>query len=244
LTTASGIKKEIQKLSPDTAMVELYSIDLNPLGVNTIYYFTPGTISGTSVVFNGITYTPIPVETDGYEYNGEGKLQRPRLKVSNINHSLLASVIGYNDLVGARITRRRTFVKYLDGQASANPTEQLSKDIFIIERKTKQNKFELEFELVSSLDTEDKQIPAKQVLESCTHRYRCYSGGAFDYTDVYDCTYRGASYFTAAGATTANPAEDNCGRRLKDCKLRFGLLVPLPYGGFPNVAKFSVNYKK
>jgi lambda family phage minor tail protein L len=242
MTTHSGIKTNIQQLAPDSALVELYSIDLSPLGTNTTYYFTDGNLNGDLVYFNTIAYTPIPVESEGFEFDGQGKLPRPKLRISNINSSLVASIIGYDDLVGARVIRRRTFVKYLDDQPSADPTAQFPRDIYYIERKTRQTKFDIEFELISAIDLENVYLPRKQVLESCTHRYRFYDGSAFDYTDI-TCPYNGASYFTDNGAVTADPAEDNCGRRLKDCKLRFGLLAPLPYEGFPNVAKFDVNYR-
>lgn len=242
MSTNADIKQEIQKLSPDSAIVELYSIDLNPLGQNTIYYFTPGNINGNSVVFNGITYTPIPVTAEGFEHDGQGKLPRPHLRVSNINAALLTAIVGYDDLVGARVIRRRTFQKFLDGQPSADPTAQFPRDIFYIERKVKQNKFEIEFELISSIDLENVEIPRKQVLESCTHRYRYWDGAAWNYDDV-TCPYVDSTCYTDAGVLTLTESEDNCGRRIFDCKKRFGTTAPLPIEAFPNVSKFPVNYK-
>lgn len=239
--TDEAIKKDIQNLTPG-ALVELFTIDLSPIGQSTTYRFTPGNIDGELIVYNGINYIPFPVETEGFEFNSEGKLPRPIIRVSNINNTLLGSVVTYNDLVGCRLVRRRTFTKYLDGQPAADPTAQLPYDVFYFNRKTRQNKFLIEFELVSALDVEGVYIPKKQCLESCTHRYRIYVDGAFDYTDV-TCPYNSATYFKDSGASTLVPAEDNCGRRLNDCKIRFGLVVPLPYEGFPNIAKFDVNFR-
>lgn len=239
--TNQKIKSDIQKLTPGS-LVELYTIDLSPIGQSTTYRFTPGNIGEDNIVFNGITYISFPVECEGFEYNAEGKMPRPTIRVSNINNSLLGAVITYNDLVGCTLTRRRTFTKYLDGQPTSDPNAQLPYDIFYFNRKTRQNKFMIEFELISALDVEGVYLPKKQCLESCTHRYRVYVDSAFNYTDV-TCPYTASVYFTDGGASTVNASEDNCGRRLNDCKLRFGIVAPLPYEGFPNIAKFDVNFR-
>jgi lambda family phage minor tail protein L len=55
------------------------------------------------------------------------------------------------------------------------------------------------------------------------------------------CPYQGASYFNDAGDITEEPSEDSCGRRLRDCKLRFGSVSPLPFDGFPNIKRFMRN---
>lgn len=241
MPTNETIKKDIQNLTPGQ-LIELYTIDLSPIGISTTYRFTPGNIDGGFITYNGIIYINFPVETEGFETNSEGKMPRPLIRVSNVNMTLLGAVVNYNDLVGCKLIRRRTFSQYLDGQPSADPDAQFPIDVYYINRKTKQNKLQIEFELVSILDVEGKVLPAKKCLESCTHRYRIYVDGSWDRTDV-TCPYNEEIYFTDSGATTANPLEDNCGRRLYDCKLRFGTQSPLPYEGFPNIAKFDVNFK-
>jgi len=239
--TNEKIKKDTENLRPGS-LIELYTIDLSPIGISTTYNFTTGSIDGDLVRMNGISYSALPVEVEGFEYNSEGKLPRPLLRITNIKNSLLGAVILNNDLVGSIFIRRRTFMKYLDGFPTADPNAQFPIDIFYFNRKTKQNKFLIEFELISSLDVENIYLPKKQCLESCTHRYRVYIDGEFDYVDV-TCPYTAAVYFNDSGATTVKPEEDNCGRRLNDCKLRFGIVAPLPYEGFPNIAKFDVNFR-
>ena len=50
------------------------------------------------------------------------------------------------------------------------------------------------------------------------------------------CPYTGSACYTKNGETTT-AANDDCGRRLSDCVLRFGQENPLPYGGFPGLAR-------
>jgi lambda family phage minor tail protein L len=234
MTTNATIKTKIQTLVPGQ-LVELYN--LISIDEATTYNFCNGVMdTGAMVAFGGVNYSPLPVESEGWEQTGEGKLPRPTIRVSNITGVLQSEVNNSNDLVGWTLTRRRTFYQYLDGGSSPDPTAQFPVDTYIVDRKTKQNSSIIEWELVAALDIENIQIPRKQALSSCTHRYRNYVGAAFVYTDV-TCPYTGASYFTDAGAATT-AANDNCGRRLRDCKLRFGTTAILPYEGFPNIKKF------
>jgi lambda family phage minor tail protein L len=239
----------VQKLTPGQ-LIELFTIDLTPIGEPTTYSFCSGIMDdGTIVAFGGVNYSPLPVESEGWEQTGEGKLPRPIIRLSNITGVFLSIIQQYNDLVGAILTRRRTFYRYLDGQVNANPSAQFPIDRFIIDRKTKHNKIQLEFELVSDLDIENVYLPRKQAMSLCTHRYRNYVNGAFiDHTtdpDDISCPYVEARYYNDAGGTEALPVNDNCGRRLLDCKLRYpqvGANKPaLPYQGFPNIRRFTSN---
>ena len=66
------------------------------------------------VIWQGNRYSAFPIEAEGFEWSGQGSIPKPTLTVANIT-SLLSSVIGsYDDLVGSKVTRRRTFAKYLD----------------------------------------------------------------------------------------------------------------------------------
>jgi phage-related protein len=103
------------ELLSTTALIELFEIDATALGVPSILYFHNGlNILSASVVFNGITYQGFPISVTGYEYKVKEALPRPTLKMANVTGAVTALVLGYNDLVGAKVTRRRTFGKYLD----------------------------------------------------------------------------------------------------------------------------------
>ena len=235
MTTNATIKTQIQKLMPGQ-LVELYNLVSKDQA--TTYNFCNGTMdNGDAVEFNNVVYSPLPVEADGWENTGEGKLPRPKIRVSNVTGVLQAEVLANNDLVGWTLTRRRTFYQYLDGGSSPDPTAQYPLDVYIVDRKTRQNNVIIEWELVAALDIENIMIPKKQALGTCTHRYRNYVDSAFSYVGV-TCPYTAAVYFNDAGGTEALPGDDNCGRRLRDCKLRFGSTAILPFEGFPNIKRF------
>ena len=88
------------------------------------------------------------------------------------------------------------------------------------------------------MDQEGRKLPGRQVLkDACTHIYRFPDGmGDFDYTNA-TCPYVGTDYFEATGASTNDPALDKCGKKLSDCRLRFGQHGVLPTRAFPGVAR-------
>lgn len=119
------IKQDIQKLEPG-ALLELFDIDATALG-GTINRFHAGTNSlRTAVVWQGNTYNPWPIDATGFDISGKGQLPTPHLKVANIGGLVTALALAYDDLIGAKVTRRRTFAKYLD---AANFIEQPALDI-------------------------------------------------------------------------------------------------------------------
>jgi len=239
MATNTTIKTQIQKLVPGQ-LVELFNL-VSPDG-NTSYNFCNGTTnSGTMVAFGGVEYSPVPVDADGWEMSGDGKLPRPKIKVSNVLGVLQAEVASSNDLVGWILTRRRTFYEYLDDSSSPDPSAQFPIDTYIVDRKTKQNREIIEWELASALDIEEIKIPGKMAMGTCTHRYRNYIDGAFvdiSNDETVTCPYVAATYYNDSGGVEALPGDDNCGRRLRDCKLRYGTVAILPFEGFPNIKRF------
>lgn len=94
--------------------IELYTLDLTPIGGTTLY-FTPNTIAGTlPIYFGGNQYTPLPITGSGWETSMDGAAPQPSLKVSNVTKFIQAYLTTYKDMVGARVTRTQTFDKYLD----------------------------------------------------------------------------------------------------------------------------------
>ena len=78
-------------------MVILFKVDASTIKDSSGSYvgilrFTPGPIGGSSVVFDGETYTPVPVESSGFEWNGKGAFPQPRLKISNVNLAVTAQI--------------------------------------------------------------------------------------------------------------------------------------------------------
>ncbi len=66
------------------------------------------------IVWQGDVYTSFPVEADGFEWSGKGSIPRPTLTVANITSYLSGILDTYEDLIGSKVTRKRTFAKYLD----------------------------------------------------------------------------------------------------------------------------------
>lgn len=226
-----SIQTDIQSLSTD-ALVELFVVDATPLG-GTLYRFHAGTnqLNG-SVVWQGETYPAMPIEVEGFEYTGQGKLPRPIMKVQNVDGIIGALCDTYDDLIGAVVTRKRTFVKYLDAvnfpggvNATADPTAVFPDDVYSINRKSSHTKLVIEFELTSSFDIQGVMLPRRQIIQhTCLWVYRSA-----------ECSYAGAPVATIDDVPTANPALDLCGKRVASCKLRFGEHGVLPFGGFPGV---------
>lgn len=225
------IDSDIQKLSPG-AVISLYVLDATALG-GAVTRFHPGTNElKSSVVWQGATYSPFPIEADGFEWSGKGTLPRPTIKVANVDRLVGALVRDYADLVGAKVTRKRTLVKYLDAvnftggvNPDANPNAHFADEVYFIERKASENKIFIEFELTASWDVQGVMLPRRQAIQNvCGWSYRSA-----------ECGYAGGAVADINDAPTTVLANDKCGKRLASCKLRFGAYAELPFGGFPGV---------
>jgi len=190
---------ELQKSNPSN-IVELFQLELNTTmhGVSQTYYFHNGTNenNNSNLVFNNIQYTRMPIEADGFEYNGK-QTPRPTLKISNILGTITTILLTLpQGLEGAKVTRIRTLERYIDhvnflgGQilletgsniiqengsaineeSGNNPhgtpdsTATFDTQIFLIDRKSAENRVEVEFELAASSDVHGVRLPKRQVL--------------------------------------------------------------------------------
>lgn len=224
-----GINGEIQKLSP-TAIVELFEIDATAIGGDVMRFHAGTNELRQNVVWQGNTYTAFPMQATGFDYSGNGQLPRPKLIMSNIGGAMTLLVLTYEDLLGAKVTRRRTLVRYLDAvnftsgvNPIADPTAEFPVDIFYIDRKAGETRDIVEFELASSFDMAGVKLPRRQIVQNvCTWRYR-----------GTECGYSGTNYFDANDAAVGSLALDKCGKRLSSCKARFGAYNQLPFGSFP-----------
>lgn len=227
------IAAELQKLE-HTAVVELFELDATVLG-GAQYYFHAGTNElRAPVVWQGQTYTPFPVQADGFEASHDGPLPRPRLRVANINGLIGAVNRDYRNLQGATLTRRRTLVKFLDAvnfaggvNPSADPDAGYPDDVWLIDRKSHQDAEFVEYELGSPIDVASVKLPRRQIIARiCGWAYR-----------GTECGYTGGPVAKADDTATSNPALDMCGHRLASCRLRFGVGAELPFGGFPGAGQ-------
>lgn len=220
---------ELQKPGP-SPLVELFELDLTVLG-DIVYYFHAGTNQIAQPVFwQGIEYAPFPVEADGFDKAGQGTQVRPTIRVANVSQDISALCRAFDDLIGGKITRRRTFLKYLDAvnftggmNPTADPTVEFPDEIWFVNRKAEENDIFITFELASAFDAAGKQLPGRQcIANTCTWLYR-----------GPECGYAGG-FVDINGNATADASLDVCSKALATgCKPRFGAFAVLPYGGFP-----------
>lgn len=223
------IQQDLQKLAPGQ-LVELFELDCTTVGGDVLRFHNGSNELNGDVVFNGLTYTAYPIQARGFEFSGKGQLPRPSLTVANVTGLLGALVRTYEDLVGCKLTRRRTMVKYLDAvnftggvNPTADPTAQLPEDVYFIDRKSTENKLVIEFELAAAFDIAGVQLPRRYIVQNvCAFKYR---GG--------ECGYTGTAYFDSSDQPVGSASLDVCGKRLSSCKARFGEYAGLPFGGFP-----------
>ena len=237
------IAADIQVLTPGDE-VKLFELDVRPLGGDLLRFH--GYKNLAPIVWAGESYVPWSIEAEGFERDGRGSLPTPTLRVGNIGMTSEGVVIPgmitslcrqFDDLVGCRFTYIRTLGKYLDavnfpgGNPTANPSEEMPREIWIVECKTSATATTVEFELRSALDFQNQKIPGRQILaNSCGWLTR---GG---YRGPY-CGYTGQAMFDLDDNPVTDPVMDKCAGRLVSCKLRHGEFNELPYGGQPAADK-------
>ena len=163
-------------------------------------------ITKSKIAWKGQSYIPAPILADGFETSAKGTLPKPRLTIyasedAITEFSILKNQINLGELIGAKITRIRTFAKYLDEENfiafpshvtkgdiipaqphdeadvpdgfDPDPNAEFPRDIFYIDRKSQDTKQVLEFELSSAIDIENVKIPYRRVVQgSCQWQYR------------------------------------------------------------------------
>ena len=227
-----------QSLTPD-ARITLYELDLTPVGDTDIRRFSTSSNVGSTVGFGGEVYTVVNLKSSGFELKSQGAASRPTVKIANAGSLVSALAQEFGDLRGMKFTRIQTFRRFLDDGAEPDGTAWLTRDEYFINRRVASNRVFVEYELVSVLDQEGKVLPGRQCMRDyCSHLYRVWDPVAvdFDYTKA-TCPYVDALYFTRKGVSTSDPTLDDCGRKLSDCRKRFGQFGILPTRAFPGMAK-------
>lgn len=235
MTATTPITAAVQSLTPGT-LVDLFRLDARPLGGG-LYHFTPS--AAHPLRFGGTEYAPVGIEAEGFELTGTGSLPTPKLRITNVTRVLAALVATAGDLLGADVVRLRTLADYLDDGPDPDPGMHFPADVYRVERLATFSPALIEWELSAALDQEGRKLPGRQVLrDACTHRYRRFDPdtGAFDYTAA-TCPWTGTPYRDAAGAVVGDAVRDACGKRLSDCRARFGQGVALPTRAFPAVGR-------
>jgi len=200
------INKELSSIEPDT-LIELFEIDFSSLqnhidmiklrdnlnlGSEPIYRFHAGKNSSNPIYWRDNGYQPLPIEIEDLETKSDGTLPRPKISILNTGGLLSKIVSSNDDFVGCRVTRIRTFAKFLDGQNYQNrgtnesgenpfgrsdPRAQMAEDIFFINRKIAETSQVIQFELATALELGQTRLPGRTVIANyCTWKYRCSIG--------------------------------------------------------------------
>lgn len=224
---------DIQTLQPGE-YVELFVLDARPItggGAGDILRFHGYTQIGP-IWWQGQQYDPWPIQADGFKLDPEQPAM-PTLQAGNVGGRMTALCLAYQDLVGARLTRRRTLGKYLDaanfpgGNPTADPDQEIPPELWFIERRSAEDKTQVTWELASPMDFGGKQLPGRQIIANV-----CSWLAIGGYRGPY-CGYTGPAVALADDTPTDDPELDRCGGRLTSCRLRFGQTGELSYGSFP-----------
>ena len=220
---ARNIAKEAISLE-SSSVVTLYEIDASELDAvrdlgtealseSVLRFHNIEVLNQTVIYFKGDAYHPIPIITDGFEMSSTGSLPRPTITFTSIkaiqnlednNHfaSLKKAILELNNLIGAKVTRLRTYVKFLDstntsisgvGQHTTSSNPEFPREIYFVERKVAEDKASMQFELASVIDMETFQLPSRLCLANrCPWTYRgegcCYEFKTAGSADAHGAT--------------------------------------------------------
>lgn len=246
-----SLNSDYQKLEPGN-VIRLFDVDGTAFGVADVLRFhahniahTPDEITAAggdedklpakSIWWQGQEYKPWPCEIEGIETATDGTSAQPTLSVANLDSSITALCLAYDDLLQAKVTIHDTLAQYLDaanypeGNPAADPQQEKLK-VFYIDAKDSETNEVVAFKLSSPMDLQGLMIPTRQLHSLCTwcirNKYRSGDG----------CDYAGARCFDKHNNPVDDPSLDECSGTLTACKLRFGDGNELPFGGFPGTS--------
>ncbi|MEK6884381.1 MAG: phage minor tail protein L [Nanoarchaeota archaeon] len=239
-SSLKNLHSEIFSLQPSTVIV-LFEIDLSDIlfdngligeineanEAERIFRFHNNIkLLNTSIIWQGKTYIAAPIKAENFELNARGTLPIPKLSIVSQSDGIVILAVLKNqintlgDIIGARVTRRRTLLKYLDAantfegkltipNPSPDPNAEFPRDVYFIERKSFESGTHIEYELASILDIENVQLPNRLVLNSrCVWNYR--GEGCLYESDALrdDDTHGTASLLPSSAPPIANEKDE------------------------------------
>ncbi|MBE5251722.1 phage minor tail protein L [Mixta mediterraneensis] len=246
-----SLNSDYQKLEPGN-LVRLFEVDGSAFDLPDVLRFHAYNIPHTeaeiiaaggdetklpakSVWWQGQEYKAWPCQITGIEASTTGSSAQPKLTVANLDGSITALCLAYDDMLQAKVSIHDTLAQYLDavnfaeGNASADPTQEKLK-VFYIDSKSSETKTQVEFTLSSPMDLQGLMIPTRQLHSLCTW---CIRG---KYRSGDGCDYAGTRYFDKFNNPVDDPSLDECSGTLTGCKLRFGEDEEVSFGGFPGTS--------
>lgn len=225
LDSNKKIASEYRRFSP-SSIVTLFEIDLEGLLIDTGEVYDQQTrhdavfrfhnnlkLFKQDIIWRGQIYRALPIKAEGFESTTRGALPVPRITIFS-NDEFAPHLLDFrgqlkklDDLIGGKVTRIKTFSKYLDEanfftrvagvktpfgnierivpeDFEPDPLAEFPREVYFIERKSAENRSGIEFELSSAIDFENIKLPRRVVLATmCNAPYRgegClyeYAGG-------------------------------------------------------------------
>lgn len=225
------IQKDLQSLTPGT-IIDMYEVDPSIYGLGLLRYSPFTNEKGEDIIWQGQVYYRMPVMVEGYKKTSQGTLARPTMTIANVGGMISAFLRTCNNLLGAKVTRRRTLARYLDAanfvsgvNVTADPNVRFPDEVYYIDRKAGENPQAVTLELAVSWDVTGVKLPLRQVIrDTCQWQYR-----------DSDCGYSGPPVAKIDDTPTDDPILDRCSKHMTGCKLRWGANAQLPASFFPAV---------
>ena len=186
---------DTSKQAINSGYLEFYELQLGTGTVNTLFFHDGKNENTENITYQGNTYIALPIILTGVEVKGDGAIARPTLTVANVESILKsqskfktamratdpawnAEVDGepvtntdfeIDDLIGSKLTRRRTLEKYL----TSNPPIEFPKDEYIIDRIQQKTNLIVVFELAAPFDLAGIRVPGRTVVgKYCPWKYQ------------------------------------------------------------------------
>jgi len=214
------INAEFMSLTP-SALVELFVIDTTeiegnklPISEQTMYLHNHVTTDLTPVYFDGQKYNAAPCEYKKNEMKSDStQTPRPVFTITNYGGYVSRVLRQTSGLIGAKVTRRRVYAKFLDtltwpnnppSWSTPNINNYTSEDIYLVNKKTSESKDSVELELATGLELEGVRLPKRKMFaNACVFEYRNSSGCPHSGAPVADVTNK--KFFDSSGYNlTAN----------------------------------------
>jgi phage-related protein len=244
-----SLNNDYQKLEPGNT-VRLFEVDGTAFGVGEVLRFhnhniphTEAEISAAggdesklpakSIWWQGVEYSAWPCQIDGLEKSTTGSGATPKLTVANLDGSITALCLAYDDLLKATVTIHDTWRSiWMRAISLRQRCRSHSGNIAgLVYRREKYRNIRGYRVSVNQPDgPAGGNDPDPQLHSLCSW---CIRG---KYRSGDGCDYAGTNYFDKNNNPVADPSLDQCNGTLTACKLRFGENNELSFGGFPGTS--------
>ncbi|OUW06587.1 MAG: phage minor tail protein L [Betaproteobacteria bacterium TMED156] len=193
----TAIVENVQKQGVESSIITLYDLEY---ATGVFAYFTSAIDEDlSSIQFRDVggtirTYTPIPIELEGFDVQSDGAIARPTMTVANIESTFKDALggLGFEDLIGKRITRRTTQEKYLVGNSGdSTPPVEFPSVTYVIDRLASKSVMAVEFELAAPFDLAGIKLPRRVVVGgACPWKYQGASTTLAEVNKEGGCSWR------------------------------------------------------